>query len=31
MQSLPTKSTSFKRRLIREPDKEKLEIEIKEQ
>jgi hypothetical protein len=31
MQPLPTKNTSLKRRLIREPDEEKLEVEIEEQ
>ncbi|KAG2203683.1 hypothetical protein INT46_003330 [Mucor plumbeus] len=31
MQPLPTKNTYLKRRLIREPDEEKLEVEIEEQ
>lgn len=31
MQPMPTKNTSFKRRLIREPDDEELEVEIEKQ
>jgi hypothetical protein len=31
MQPMPTKNTSFKRHLIREPDEEELEVEIEKQ